>query len=113
LRSRRPETRARALGEAAAPEPALLRRASLRRAGRWLRGELVLSRAAADAERVRVRLMRNGEVLARASAPVRDGRAVVRLEGDRPLKAARYTLLVTAVGADGTRTGERRRVGVH
>jgi hypothetical protein len=96
----------------AAPAPALLRRASLRRAGRWLRGELVLARSATDAERVRVRLMRNGEVLARASAPVRDGRAVVRLEGARPLTAARYTLLVTATGSDGSRTAERRRVGV-
>jgi hypothetical protein len=88
-----------------------LRRASLRRAGRWLRGELVLARAS-DAKRVRVRLMRGGEVLARASAPVRDGRAVVRLEGARPLTAARYTLLVTAIGPDGDHTVERRRVGV-
>lgn len=96
----------------ARPRTALLRRASLRRAGRWLRGELVLSRAAADADRVRVQLIRNGHVLARASAPVRDGRAVVRLEGDRPLSAAGYTLVVTAAHADGSHTIERRRVSV-
>ena len=91
------------------PRTALLRRASLRRAGRWLRCELTL---AVDAERVRVRLMRNGHVLARTSGRVEDGRAVLRIEGDRPLSAARYTLLVTAVHADGTHTAERRRVTV-
>jgi hypothetical protein len=94
-----------------APATALLRRASLRRAGRWLRCELVLARSA-DAQRVRVRLMRNGHVLARARADVADGRAVVRLENDRPLTAARYTLVVTAVQADGTHTVARRRVTV-
>lgn len=98
-------------GEDDPPRTALLRRASLRRAGRWLRGELVLARSA-DAERVRVRLMRNGHVLARARAEVADGRAVVRLENDRPLTAARYTLVVTAVHADGSHTVERRRVTV-
>jgi len=89
----------------------LLRRASLRRAGRWLRCELVLGRSV-DAERVRVRLMRNGQVLARASGAVQGGRAVLRLESERPLTAARYTLVVTAVRADGTRTAQRRRVSV-
>jgi hypothetical protein len=93
------------------PRTALLRRASLRRAGRWLRCELVLARSE-DAERVRVRLMRNGHVLARARAEVADGRAAVRLENDRPLTAARYTLVVTAVHADGSHTVERRRVTV-
>ena len=89
----------------------LLRRASLRRAGRWLRCELVLARSA-EADRVRVRLMRNGHVLARAGREVSDGRAVLRLESERPLTAARYTLIVTAVHADGSRAVERRRVGV-
>jgi hypothetical protein len=90
---------------------ALLRRASLRRAGRWLRCELVLARSV-DAERVRVRLMRNGHVLARAGGALVGGRAVLRLESERPLMAARYTLVVTAVHADGTRTAQRRRVSV-
>ena len=100
-------------GGAAADSPrtTLLRRASLRRAGRWLRCELVLARSV-DAERVRVRLMRNGHVLARAGGAVEGGRAVLRLESERPLTAARYTLVVTAVHADGTRTAERRRVSV-
>ena len=93
------------------PQVALLRRAALRRAGRWLRCELALGRSV-DAERVRVRLMRNGKVFARAAGAVDDGRAVVRLEGVRPLSAARYTLLVTAVHANGTHTVERRRVSV-
>jgi hypothetical protein len=107
-----PETPAH--GDAAAagsPRTTLLRRAALRRAGRWLRCELVLGRSV-DAECVRVRVMRNGHVLARASRRIEDGRAVLRIEGDRALSAARYTLLVTAVHADGTHTAERRRVTV-
>jgi hypothetical protein len=67
---------------------------------------------AVEADRVRVRLMRNDEVLAHARARVSDGRAHMRLESGRPLTAARYTLLVTAVYADGTHTVERRRVTV-
>jgi hypothetical protein len=93
------------------PRTTLLRRASLRRAGRWLRCELVLGRSV-DAGSVRVRLMRNGHVLARARGAVEGGRAVLRLESERPLTAARYTLVVTAVHADGTRTAQRRRVSV-
>jgi hypothetical protein len=93
------------------PPAAPLRRVSLRRAGRWLRCELVLGRSV-DAERVRVRLMRDGHVLARRGGPVEDGRVVLRLEGDRPLTAARYTLIVTTVDADGTHRVERRRVTV-
>ena len=93
------------------PPAALLRRASLERAGRWLRCELVLGRSV-DAERVRVRLMRDGHVLARRGGRVEDGRVVLRLEGDRPLTAARYTLIVTTVHADGAHRVERRRVTV-
>ena len=91
--------------------PSLLRRASLRRAGRWLRCEVVLRRSV-DAERVRFRLFRKGRLVARAAREVVDGRAVVRLEAAHRLAAGGYTLVVTAVHADGSASSERRRVTV-
>jgi hypothetical protein len=97
------------------PEPAatapLLRRASLRRAGRWLRCEVVL-RTSVDAERVRCRLFRKGRLVARAGREVTDGRAIVRLEAAHRLAAGSYTLVVTAVHPDGSASSERRRVTV-
>jgi hypothetical protein len=98
------------LPEAEAPAP-LLRRASLRRAGHWLRCEVVLRRSV-EAERVRCRLFRKGRLVARAGRAVTDGHAVVRLEAARRLAAGSYTLVVTAVHADGSATSERRRVRV-
>ena len=89
----------------------LVRRTSLRRAGRWLRCEVVL-RKSAKAKRVRCRLFRNGRIVARAAAAVTDGRAVVRLESARRLPAGSYTLVVTAIHADRSATSERRHVTV-
>jgi hypothetical protein len=34
----------------------------------------------------------------------------MRLEGNRPLRAGAYTLVVTAIDADGAATSERKRV---
>lgn len=89
----------------------LIRRTSLRRAGRWLRCEVVL-RTAVDADRVRCRLFRNGRLEARAAGDVEERRAVVRLEAAQRLRAGSYTLVVTAIRADGSATSERRRVTV-
>src|SRR5919197_712971 len=47
-------------------QAAILRRVSLRRAGRWLRCEVALRRSV-EAERVRCRLFRNGRLVAHAS----------------------------------------------
>jgi hypothetical protein len=93
------------------PEPAaaLVRRASLRRAGRWARCEVVLRRSV-EAERVRARLVRRGRVVARAGRDVTDGRAVLRFEASHRLASGTYTLLVTAVDADGTTKLQRVRV---
>lgn len=90
---------------------AVVRRASLRRAGRWARCEVVLRRSV-EAERVRCRLFRRGRLVARATRDVTDQRAVMRLEATRPLAAGTYTLVVTALGADGSATSERRRVAL-
>ena len=95
--------------EAAKPQVALVRRASLRRAGRWARCEVVL-RGSAEAERVRCRLVRKGKVVARATRMVTDQRAVMRLEGTRRLASGVYTLVVTAIGADGQTTSQRIRL---
>jgi hypothetical protein len=91
--------------------PALLRRLTLRRAGRWLRCEVVLRRSV-EAERVRVRLVQKGHVVAKAVRRVEDGRAVVRLEAAHRLAAGRYTLVVSALDAAGRATSERKRVSV-
>jgi hypothetical protein len=91
--------------------PAVLRRLSLRRAGRWLRCELVLRRSV-EAERVRCRLMQNGRVVAKAVRKVDEGRAVMRLEAAHRLAPGRYTLMVSALDAAGKATSERRRVTV-
>lgn len=93
------------------PEPAeaVVRRASLRRAGRWARCEIVL-RGSVTAERVRCRLLRNGKLVAKAARDVSDQRAVMRLESSRPLPSGTYTLLVTAIDADGVATSQRKRV---
>ena len=89
--------------------PLVVRRATLRRAGRWARCELVL-RSSVSAERVRCRLLRGGKVVAGATKGVEDRRAVLRLEAVHPLAAGSYTLVVTAIGADGKSTSERKRV---
>jgi uncharacterized protein DUF6916 len=93
------------------PEPVagLVRRASLRRAGRWARGEVVL-RQSVTAERMRCRLLRKGKVVARAVRDVTDQRAVMRLEAAHRLDAGAYTLVVTAIDADGEAKSERVRV---
>jgi hypothetical protein len=91
------------------PEVSLVRRSSLRRAGHWVRCELVL-RKGVEAERVRVRLMRKGHVVARGNGHVEDGRAVIRLEGARRPAAGAYTLVVTAMHAHRATASERRRV---
>jgi hypothetical protein len=96
------------------PEPpaaALVRKASLRRAGRWARCEVVLHRTV-SAERVRCRLLRNGRLVATAARDVTDRRAVMRLEATRPLRSGTYTLVVIAVDADGKKTSERKRVSL-
>jgi hypothetical protein len=36
----------------------------------------------------------------------------MRLEGEQRLRPGTYTLVVTAVAADGTKTSERRRVNL-
>jgi hypothetical protein len=106
---------AEARREATAPRPepelsaTLVRRASLRRAGRWARCEVVLLETV-SARRVRVRLLHKGRQLATATRALSDGRAVMRLESAQRLRAGSYTLVVTAVAADGRRTVERRRV---
>jgi methionine-rich copper-binding protein CopC len=97
--------------EAASAAASIVRRASLRRAGRWLRCEVVLRRSV-EAERVRARLFRKGRLVARASRELSDGRAVLRLEAAHRLAAGTYTLVVTAVHADGSATSERRCVRV-
>jgi hypothetical protein len=91
--------------------PAILRRVTLRRAGRWLRCELVLRRSV-EAERVRCRLVKKGRVVAKAVRKVEDGRAVMRLESAQKLAAGRYTLVVSALDAAGRATSERLRVTV-
>jgi hypothetical protein len=91
------------------PAAALVRRASLRRAGRWARCEVVLRRSV-DAERVRCRLVRNGRVVARAARVVTDRRAVMRLEATGRLAFGAYTLVVTALDADGAATSQRIRL---
>jgi hypothetical protein len=93
------------------PEPvvALVRKVSLRRAGRWARCEVVLLRTV-SAERVRCRLLHRGRLVASAARDVSDGRAVMRLEATRPLRPGTYVLVVTAADAEGTKTSERRRV---
>ena len=97
--------------ETAKPQLALVRRASLRRAGRWARCEVVL-RGSVEAERVRCRLVRKGKVVARATRVVTDQRAVMRLEGTRRLASGAYTLVVTAVGTDGESTSQRIRISL-
>lgn len=89
--------------------PALLRRASLKRAGRWARCEVVLTRST-DAQRVRGRLLRKGQLVARSDRAVKDGRAVLRFESERKLAAGTYTLAVTAFDAAGKATSQRVRV---
>jgi methionine-rich copper-binding protein CopC len=89
----------------------LVRRVSVRRAGRWVRCEVVLLESV-SAKRVRVRLLHKGRQLATASRAVSDRRAVMRLEGEQRLRPGRYTLVVTAVAPDGTKTSERRRVNL-
>lgn len=91
------------------PEAALLKRASLRRAGRWARCEVVLARSV-DAERVRGRLVRKGKVVASAARAVTDRRAVLRFESAEKLAAGIYTLGVTAFDADGKKTSQRVRL---
>jgi hypothetical protein len=91
------------------PLARVVRRASLRRSGRWARCEVDLRRSA-EAVRVRCRLLRKGKVLASATRRVTDQHAVMRLEAVRPLAAGSYTLVVTAIDADGVATSERRRV---
>jgi uncharacterized protein DUF6916 len=91
------------------PEAALVRRASLRRAGRWARCEVVLARSV-DAQRVRGRLLRKGKLVASASRAVADQRAVLRFESAQRLVAGTYTLAVTAFDADGKATSQRVRV---
>jgi hypothetical protein len=91
------------------PDARVVRRVSLRRAGRWARCELVLLKSV-SAERVRCRLLRKGRLVATAARDVTDRRAVMRLEAAQPLRSGAYTLVVTAVHADGTKTSERRRV---
>jgi hypothetical protein len=88
---------------------ALVRRASLRRAGRWARCEVVLRRSV-DAERVRCRLVRNGRVVARAARAVTDQRAVMRLEGTGRVASGAYTLVVATIDADGAATSQRIRL---
>lgn len=96
---------------ASEPEPAapLVRRASLRRAGRWARCEVVL-RSSVEAERVRCRLVRKGRVVARAGRELTNRRAVMRFEATHRLASGAYTLLVTAVDADGATTTEHIRL---
>jgi hypothetical protein len=91
------------------PEAALVRRASLKRAGRWARCEVVLL-PSVSAKRVRCRLLHRGRLVTSAASNVSDGRAVMRLEASRALRAGTYTLVVTAVAPDGTKTSQRRRV---
>jgi hypothetical protein len=91
------------------PQAALVRKASLRRAGRWARCEVVLLRTV-SAERVRCRLLHKGRLVATAARDVTDRRAVMRLEAARPLRAGTYTLVVTAVDAGGKKTSQRMRV---
>jgi hypothetical protein len=86
-----------------------VRKVSLRRAGRWARCEVVLLRTVA-AKRVRCRLLQKGRLVASAARDVTDRRAVMRLEATRRLRAGTYTLVVTAVDADGKKKSERRRV---
>lgn len=96
---------------ASEPEPAarLVRRASLRHAGRWARCEVVLG-SSVEAERVRCRLVRKGRFVARAGRELTDRRAVMRFEATHRLASGAYTLLVTAVDADGETSFERIRV---
>jgi hypothetical protein len=96
-------------GDEPKPNAGLLRRASLRRAGRWARCEIVLRRSA-PAERVRCRLLRRGKVVATAARELRDQRAVMRFEAERRLASGRYTLVVTAIDADGVATSQRVRL---
>ena len=91
------------------PEAALLRRASLKRAGRWARCEVVLARSV-DAERVRGRLVRKGKVVASAARAVTDQRAVLRFESAEKLAAGTYTLILAAFDADGKKTSQRVRL---
>jgi hypothetical protein len=92
----------------AEPLAKVVRRATLRRAGRWARCELVLW--SSDAERVRCRLLKGDRRVATATKAVTDKRAVLRLEAVRPLASGTYTLVVTAIGADGKATSQRKRV---
>ena len=87
--------------------PKVLRRATLRRVGRWARCELVLK---ADAERVRCRLLRGDRRVASATRDVTDRHAVLRLEAVRPLAPGSYTLVVTVFDAAGRATTQRKRV---
>jgi methionine-rich copper-binding protein CopC len=48
--------------------------------------------------------------VATATRAVKDQRAVMRFEAEHRLASGRYTLVVTAVAADGAATSERRRV---
>jgi hypothetical protein len=91
------------------PEAALLKRASLRRAGRWARCEVVLARSA-EATRVRGRLLRKGKVVATAHRAVSDRRAVLRFESVEKLAAGTYTLVVTGYDADGKTASQRVRL---
>jgi hypothetical protein len=93
------------------PATALVRRVKLRRAGRWLRCEVVL-RDDVDAERVRCRLERRGRRLASATDAPSGGRAVMRLEAASRLGPGTYTLVVTAWGAGRKATSERKRITV-
>jgi hypothetical protein len=109
---RRPAPPATATAPVATDAPRaarLLRRVRLRRTARGARAVIVLG-GAVEARRVEGRLMRRGRTVAMASRRVRDREAVLRFRRARRLRAGRYTLLVTVVGATGRTTSRRRRV---
>lgn len=91
------------------PEAGLLKRASLRRAGRWARCEVVLARSS-EAKRVRGRLLRKGKVVATGARAVTDHRAVLRFESAERLAAGTYTLVITAYDAEGETASQRVRL---
>jgi len=65
--------------------------------------------ATADAT-VELRVLRAGRRVARARGRARSGRNAIRLR--LPRKAGRYRLVLTAVAADGQRTGDRARLTI-
>jgi hypothetical protein len=48
--------------------------------------------------------------VATATRAVKDQRAVMRFEAERRLASGSYTLVVTAIAADGTTSSQRKRV---